>query len=184
MAYYLKANHFWINNLFYLYTTHIFMATLTMPTWPGEVLKTNLTKLSSQQKHAMRIICNKWKFEHTKQLFQSNKILNVYKLNILNFATFMYKVNQKTFLSRFQKPSHFQPNRFSEMNYVHNIKTSKYLVSIRWPDIWNSFLSPEEKQIITMHKFKATTKSRLLFLENILPFSRGNFFYPPGFIIT
>ena len=71
------------------------MATLTMPTWPGEVLKTNLTKLSSQQKHAVRIICNKGKFEHTKQLFQSNKILNVYKLNILNFATFMYKVNEK-----------------------------------------------------------------------------------------
>ena len=44
----------------------------------------------------MRIICNKSKFENTKQLFQSNKILNVYKLNILNVATFMYKVNQKT----------------------------------------------------------------------------------------
>ena len=28
----------------------------------------------------MRIICNKGKFEHTKQLFQSNKILNAYKL--------------------------------------------------------------------------------------------------------
>ena len=102
-----------------------------MPTRPGKVLKTNFKKLSSQQKHAMRIICNKGKFEHTKQLFQSNKILNMYKLSILNFATFMYKVNEKTFLSRFQKPSHFYPNRFSEMNYVHNIKTSKYSVSIR-----------------------------------------------------
>ena len=54
----------------------------------------------------MRIICNKGKSEDTKQFFQSNKILNVYKLNILNVATFMYKVNQKTtpnvFLSRFQ----------------------------------------------------------------------------------
>ena len=44
----------------------------------------------------MRIICNKGKFEHTKQLFQSKKILNAYKLNILYFATFMYKVMQKT----------------------------------------------------------------------------------------
>ena len=43
----------------------------------------------------MRIICYKGKFRHTKQLFQSNKILNVYKLNILNVATFTYKVNQK-----------------------------------------------------------------------------------------
>ena len=68
----------------------------------------------------MSITCNKMKFEHTKQLFQSNKILRVYKLNILNVATFIYKVNQKTvsnvFLSRFQKPSHFFPTRFSELD--------------------------------------------------------------------
>ena len=82
--------------------------------------------------------CNKGKFEHTKQFFQSNKILNVYKLNILNVATFMYKVNQKSvpnvFLSMFQKPSHFYPTRFSELNYVqpvHNIKTSKYSIQLK-----------------------------------------------------
>ena len=57
---------------------------------------TDLKKFSSHQKHAIRIICNNGKFEHTKQLFQSNKILNVYKLNILKVAIFMYKVNQKT----------------------------------------------------------------------------------------
>ena len=103
----------------------------------GSTYMTNLKELSSQQKHAMRIICNKWKFEHTKQLFQSNKILNVYKLNIVNVAKFMYKVNPKTapniFLSRFQKPSHSYPTRFSELNYVqptHNIKTSKYSISL------------------------------------------------------
>ena len=62
----------------------------------GSAYTTKFKRLSSQQKRAMRIICNKSKFEHTKQLFQSNKILNVYKLNILNVATFMYKVNQKT----------------------------------------------------------------------------------------
>ena len=56
---------------------------------------TNLTK-SSQKRPAMYIICNKGKLEHTKQLFLSSKILNVYKLNILNIATFIYKVNQKT----------------------------------------------------------------------------------------
>ena len=138
---------------------------------------TNLKELSSQQKDAMRIICNKWKFEHTKQLFQSNKILNVYKLNIVNVATFMYKVNPKTalniFLSRFQKPSHSYPTRFSELNYVQptcKIKTSKYSILIIGPYIWNSFLSFEEKQITTMHKFKTITKSRLFSLENDLVF--------------
>ena len=37
----------------------------------------NLKKVSSQEKHAMRIIRNKGKIEHTKHLFQSNKILIV-----------------------------------------------------------------------------------------------------------
>ena len=85
----------------------------------------------------------------------------------------MYKVNPKTapniFLSRFQKPSHSYPTRFSELNYVQptrKIKTSKCSILIRGPYIWNSFLSPEGKQITTMHKFKTITKSRLLSLEN------------------
>ena len=37
--------------------------------------------------HAMRIICNKEKYEDIKQFFPSNKILNIYKLNILGFVT-------------------------------------------------------------------------------------------------
>ena len=86
----------------------------------GSTYMTNLKNFSNQQKHAMCIICNKSKFEQTKQLFQSNKILNVYKWNILNVAAFMYTINQKTapniFLSRFEKPSHFYPVRSSELN--------------------------------------------------------------------
>ena len=77
----------------------------------------------------------------------------------------MYKVNQKTapnvFFSKFQKPSHFYSTRFSKLNYVqpiHNIKTCKYLISIRRPYIWNSFLTPEEKQITAMYKTIAITK--------------------------
>ena len=77
----------------------------------------------------------------------------------------MYKVGQKSapniFISRFQKPSYFYPSRFLELNYVQqirNIKMSKYSISIRRPYIWNSFLSFEEKQIVTMYEFKAITK--------------------------
>ena len=33
----------------------------------GTTCMANLKKLSSQQKHVMRIICNKGKFEHTKR---------------------------------------------------------------------------------------------------------------------
>ena len=144
----------------------------------GSTYMTKLKKLSSQQKHAKCIICKKWNFEHTKQLFQSNKVLNVYKVNMVNVVTFMYKVNPKAasnvFLSRFHRPLHSYLTRFCELNYVqatHNIKTSKYSISIRGPYIWNSFLSSEEKQITTMHNFKTITKSRLLFLENEVAFS-------------
>ena len=55
----------------------------------------------------------------------------------------------KKLLRKFQKPPHFYPTRFSELNYVqqvHSIKTRKYSISVRRPYIWNSFLSPEEKQ--------------------------------------
>ena len=53
---------------------------------------------------------------------------------------------------------------------------SKYSISIRGPCIWNSFLSSEEKQIITIHKFKAITKSKLVFLENKLTFFKRELF--------
>ena len=46
--------------------------------------RTNLKKLLSQQKHAIRIVNNKTRLEHTEKLFNSQKILNIYKLNILN----------------------------------------------------------------------------------------------------
>ena len=52
-------------------------------------------KINSQQKHALRIICNKSKFEHTTELFKSSKFLNVYKLNIFNTSAFMHKIREK-----------------------------------------------------------------------------------------
>ena len=52
----------------------------------------NLKKLLSQRKHAIRIINNKTRSERTKELFNSQKILNIYQLNILNTAIFMHKL--------------------------------------------------------------------------------------------
>ena len=68
--------------------------------------RTKLKKLLSQQKHAIRIVNNKTYFEHKKELFNSLKILNIYKLNILNTAIFMHKVYETapaTFFELFQK---------------------------------------------------------------------------------
>ena len=56
----------------------------------GSTNRTNLKKLLSQKKHAVRIINNKTCFDHTYELFKSQKLLNIYKLNILSVAVFMY----------------------------------------------------------------------------------------------
>ena len=40
------------------------------------------TKDNSQQKHALRLTHNKNRFYHSKELFESCEILNVYKLNL------------------------------------------------------------------------------------------------------
>ena len=73
--------------LYYSYIhTYLNYANLT---W-ASTNRTNLKKLLSQQKHAIRIVDNKTRFEHTKELFNSLKILNIYKLNILNTSIFMH----------------------------------------------------------------------------------------------
>ena len=82
----------------------------------------NLKKVNSQQKHSVRIIYNKMKYESVRELLISLKILNVYQINILNNASFMHRINTKTaptvFLSKFNKPSHIYPTRFSQINYA------------------------------------------------------------------
>ena len=78
------------------YTIYISIVKLIMPTRLEGVnirqtLKNYLVNKSMQCAYFVTD-----KFEHTKQLFQLKKRLNVYKLNILNVATFVYKINQKT----------------------------------------------------------------------------------------
>ena len=108
----------------------------------GSTCRTNLKKINSQQKHALRIIFNKSKFEHTSELFKSSKILNVCKLNIFNTAVFMHKIQRKSapsiFSPKFRKPSHSHPTRFSHLNYVKptpKLNKCKYGFSYRGPFI-------------------------------------------------
>ena len=62
----------------------------------GSNYPTNLKKLRSQQKHAIRMVHNKTKFEYTKELFKSTNVLNLYELNILSITVFMHRVHAKT----------------------------------------------------------------------------------------
>ena len=44
----------------------------------GSTCRTNLKKINSQQKHAIRIIFNKNKFVHTRKIFKEQSILDIY----------------------------------------------------------------------------------------------------------
>ena len=149
----------------------------------GGTCRTNLKKINSQQKHALRIIFNKSKFEHTSALFKSSKILNVQKLNIFNTAVFMHKIQGKSatsiFLPKFRKLSHLYSTRFSHLNYVKptpKLNKCKYGISYRGPVIWNNFLSTADKEITDVAKFKAATKSKLLSLKNETSFFKYQIF--------
>ena len=132
-------------------------------------LFTNLKKPPSKQKHAIRIAHNKAKFEHTRHLFRKNKILNLYRLNILNNVMFVHKIPTQTVSSVIQRPSHSYPTNFSECSYslpTHNLRKIKFTTSIRGLLLWNNFLTKTEKSIEKMSLFKSKVKNKLLVLEN------------------
>ena len=71
-AYYLQTSHFWINN-------HL-----------GKYIYDKLKQIFYQQKHTTHIICNKEKFEHTKDSYIPVVRNSQYVwINILNVATFI-----------------------------------------------------------------------------------------------
>ena len=84
------------NPLLTLYYSHIHTyLNYANLSW-GSTNRTNLNKLLSQQKHAVRIINSRTRFDHTNELLKSQKILNIYKLNILSVSVFMYQIRNKT----------------------------------------------------------------------------------------
>ena len=139
----------------------------------GSTNRTNLKKLNSQQEHAIRMVMNKDKHHHTMEIFKELKILNIYKLNILNVAIFMHKIHTNAspfaFSNSFETISHCYPTRFSVLGYKKPklaSKKAKYRISFRGPTIWNEFLTETEKIINSFPLFKRNVKSKLLLYEN------------------
>ena len=63
----------------------------------GSTYRIYLRKINSQQKHALRLIHNKNRFYHSKGLFESCEILNLYKLNLLNTVVFIHKIKKRNY---------------------------------------------------------------------------------------
>lgn len=161
-------------SLYYSYIhTYISYANIA---W-GSTYVSNLKKINSQQKHAIRIIYNKNKYESVQELLRSLKILNVYQINILNNIILMHHVSTKTapiaFLTEFTKPTHWYHTRFSNFSYVrptYKLHKSKYRISIRGPYLWNDFLSQTEKAMEKISCFKTAIKKKLLSTYNELSY--------------
>ena len=102
--------------------------------------KTNLRKIHNQQKHVLRIVYNKDRYYHTKELFSSCNLMNVSKLNLLNTSIFMNKVKNgpgpTAFHTTFKIPSHSYPTGFLSVNYTKpkiRLRKSRFRISIRGP---------------------------------------------------
>ena len=139
--------------------------------------KTNLKKIHSQQKHALRIVYNKDRYYHTKELFRSCSKLNIYKLNLLNTSIFMNKIKTGTgpaaFHTNFKMPSHLYPTRFSSVNYSKpktKLCESGFRISIRGPAIWSNFVANTEKELESSSLFKSKVNTTLLDLNEIIFF--------------
>ena len=128
---------------------------------------TQLTKACSTN-HQQRM-----RLDHTNEIFKSQKILNIYKLNILSVAVFMYQIRNKTapltFSGSFEKISHGYPTNFSQFNYKipkTALSKSKFRISFRGPYIWNNFLQNFKKEIESLPLFESKLKLKLLSFSN------------------
>ena len=139
--------------------------------------KTNLKKIHSQQEHALRIVYNKDRHYHTKELFRSCNVLNVYKLNLLNTSIFMHKIKTGTgpaaFHTTFKMPSHSYPTRLPSVNYNKpktRLRKSRFQISIRGPAIWNNFVANTEKEVQSSSLFKSKLATKFLDFEYEITF--------------
>ena len=127
---------------------------------PGQTLK----KIYSQQKHAIRIVYSKHRF-------------NVCQVNIWKHFALMHQINSNTvptnFLNKFKKRTHNYPINFARTNYSippFKLIKYKYRISIRGPNFWKNIPTDTEKKQQKTNIFKTVMKNKLLALENELTY--------------
>ena len=136
----------------------------------GGAENTNLEPLFKLQKKAVRIINNSHYLDHTPPIFKSLKILNVFKIYILNCSLFIFKC------LKCNKFPFFRSKIVQNLN-LHNYNTrnrtmyrSQENIRLRICQrsffhksisVWNS-LDNDIKEINTMIRFKRTMKDHLI----------------------
>ena len=139
----------------------------------GSTFQTHLKGIHLKQKHAVRIIFHKSRLEHSRPLMYSIKALNIYQLNLHQILLFMHKVKYgvipDTLQGNFSLVNHLYRTRYSLNNFkLSQSKAPRFSITSRGPTLWNNILSENEKNIISLNKFKNSTKNILLNKENEL----------------
>ena len=84
--------------------------------------KAKLKKIACKQKEAVRVVNND--NADIKELMFKMKVLNIYKLNIYQVLTFMFKIKTNTaplvFRTQFKESQHTYPTRCSKNSFVEN----------------------------------------------------------------
>ena len=91
--------------------------------------------------------------KYTRGKMEEVKVLNIYKLNIYQVLTFIFKIKRDSGLAAFQnyfrEISHWYPRGFSQSNFIEgNILShqTKFSVSSRDPKLWNRLLNQKPKK--------------------------------------
>ena len=87
----------------------------------GNATRTNLKKIYSRQKQAIRIVYSKDRLTHTREFGKECAVLNVCQVNIWKNLVFMHQFNSNTvpttFLNKFKNPTYNYLTKFARTNY-------------------------------------------------------------------
>ena len=121
--------------------------------------------ISYKQKQAAHIVFDEDRLYHSRPLLQRLNALNVYQINLFQHLNFMHRLSidnlPKNFNNTFKKPGHKYSTKFSICDYSlkkHSLKSSKFAVSYRGPELWNEFLSNKENKIESQILFQKRVK--------------------------
>lgn len=134
--------------------------------------KSKLDLVYKKQKQACRILTNANRYASSKQLMRAQRVLNIYEQNIYCTLQFMFKLKHdlvpEVFHNYFRLIDHKYQTKYSTQNYyIPKIskRQSKFSISYRGPQLWNSFLTNNIKTIKSFQHFKCVVKQQLLDLN-------------------
>ena len=129
----------------------------------GGVAPSNLIKLVSLQKRAVRYICNtKNSRAHTTELFFKLNLLKLEDIYKLQISKIMYKINNNIWFGKFNlvktESVHKYNTRLNSCNYfVHNDNISFRSIHKIGPKVWR--MVPKELKLINFSLFKKYLKN-------------------------